>query len=176
MISAMTHSPLAVRSLIGAVLLTHCLATFAATVIEPLILIDETGSPQACGSKIRHVDEGLTVSVYLYLIKGPLRTKTLFRASARRDGARLEIERADLANEDLRLAALLSKQADETGDYVASAELSLQQHSDMFRRLMLSGGTLQLESADGEAIRVRIRGPAPAQVFRAYLQCTGDLY
>lgn len=164
------------RGLFGGALLTTWLTAGAASVIEPLILFDGAGVLMACGAKIGHSAPDVSVTVYLYVDKGPRVATTWFRVSARQDDEKLDIERVDLRYAELHLGALLSRQSNEDGEYVASAELPPDRQAEMFRQLLLSGGTLNLDLARGDRLRLPISGPAPAQVFRAYLQCTDDLY
>lgn len=147
----------------------------AAVQIEPLVLLAPDRQLTGCGARIQSQRATTDATVLLYVSKDDTGPKTVFQVSVNGPHGAQILHAADLVTDSFRMQDVLGLGTVTDGRYIVERHLGPDRQGAVFRELMLSGGRLELRLAEG-AVAIPIPGPAPAQVMRTYLQCTGDLY
>jgi hypothetical protein len=146
--------------------------------IEPLILLDQQSRVAACGARVTARDSGdVAVELTWQVLRDAEGPKTILSAGHARAGVAAGVTAISLQVGEYDIARLLSRTSPPTaGRFRLEGRLSAERQGRLFRDFMLAGGSLRLQLDDGTAWQADIRGPAPRDVFRGYLQCSGDLF
>ncbi|MDH3637638.1 MAG: hypothetical protein OES09_04155 [Gammaproteobacteria bacterium] len=150
------------------------------TIFEPLVLLNDRREVTACGSVIHTRDaSGTGVRIRLMVERnaiGPLTVMTVELAPGE-PRADTPIKSATLhlrGNETT--AGLQPVSGPGSNAFRAQAHQPGDEQGALFRGLMLAGGHIEVVLNNDARLRFDIAGPAPSNVFRHYLACTGDLY
>ncbi|MDH3281199.1 MAG: hypothetical protein OEQ18_08715 [Gammaproteobacteria bacterium] len=150
------------------------------TVFEPLVLLNDHRQVTACGSVIHTGSESGTRLRMRLLIernaRGPLTVMTVEFTSLE-PGSESRIRSAVLHLRGTETPPRLHP-ASQPGStsFRAQAHQRGDEQGALLRGLLLAGGQLDVVLDNDARYRFEITGPAPSNVFRHYLACTGDLY
>ncbi len=150
------------------------------TQFKPLVMLDDDRRVAICGSAIETTNAaGARLEVRLFAKRdttGPLTVMTVEHAPADTTHD-LPIKSATLRLRSTGAPARLEPVSHRgSPTFRALAHHTGTEQGSLVRSVLLSGGYLEVVLEDDAQHRFEIIGPAPADVFRNYLACAGDLY
>lgn len=170
------------KNFLGVCLALAPIAAISASgsVYAPLILLSEAEKVVACGSMVQLTEnEGSQAELRIFVERDAAdRSKTvmLVRVRSARGTAEARVRSARLGAGELAHGTLQKVSGPGAEVFRAEGYQSGAEQGELFRALMLTGGSLDVVLDNGKHLTFHMTGPAPVTVFRSYLACTGDLY